>query len=381
MDRCALAAGVIGLIVAFGFTGSALAQGVTPPAAPLPPAEGPRTVNPDYDQFHVGNVNVKALLVDGDTVWVGTSGGLTRYDVATDSHKMYNTKNGLLSDGILHLDRFGNDVWVCTYGGGVSLLDIEHGTWRRYNIPNGMGDAFAYDVVHTRSGDTWIATWSGVNRVRGNRFDTLAAWDLFTVENTHGGLPNDWVYALAEGKNGDMWLGTEGGVARYAGGVWTHWNHADGLGADYERVKDQEESGFDPGTMSRHHAQQKEEQGISKISKPYNPNYVTALAVDKDGIVWVGTWGAGLSRYDGKSWKTLTMQDGLPSNHINVIVVKDEILWVGTANGLAKYNGNRFVTYGKKDGLFGDDVYSLAFGKSGTWVGSFGGLARLLKPL
>lgn len=381
MDKRPLAAGLIGLTLTFGIMGSALAEGVTPPPGGQPPAQGAGANNPDYDQFHVGIANVKSLVVDGDTVWVGSSAGLVRYDVATDSHTMYNTKNGLPSDGILHLDRFGSELWVGTYGGGVSILDIAHGTWRQYNIPNGMGDAFAYDIVHTHSGDTWIATWSGVNRVRGSELDKFAAWDLFTVENTRGGLPNDWVYALAEGLNGDMWLGTEGGLAHYANGVWTHWNHADGLGADYERVKGQEGSSLDPGQLSRHHAQQKQEQGISRISTPYNPNYVTALAVDKEGVVWVGTWGAGLSRYDGKSWTTLTMKEGLPSNHINVISIKDGIMWIGTSNGLAKYDGKRFANYDQRDGLFGPDVYSFAIGKSGTWVGSFGGVSRIRKPL
>ena len=27
----------------------------------------------------------------------------------------------------------------------------------------GLGDAFVYDVMTTRDGDVWIATWSGVN--------------------------------------------------------------------------------------------------------------------------------------------------------------------------------------------------------------------------
>jgi ligand-binding sensor domain-containing protein len=62
-------------------------------------------------------------------------------------------------------------------------------------------------------------------------------WDLYTVENTKGGLPNDWVYGLAEGRNGDIWLATEGGMAKFANNRWENWNHAKGLGASYDRVK------------------------------------------------------------------------------------------------------------------------------------------------
>jgi hypothetical protein len=378
MNIRTLAAGLAGLAIAFSTLGAAHAQDEPLPAGHPPTGTG-AAVN--YDHFRVGLLNVKALLADGGTLWIGTSGGLGRVEVASDKLTLYGTKNGLLSDGIQHLDRFGNELWVGTYGGGLSILDISKGSWRGYNIPQGMADAFVYDVLHARSGDTWIATWSGVNRVRGNQLDTLAAWDLYTVESTQGGLPNDWVYGLAEGRNGDIWLATEGGVARYAGGQWTHWTHADGLGADFELVKDQLADGQDPGAQSRHHAQQKQEQGLGDITVAYNPNYVVSLAVDAAGTVWAGTWGGGLSRFDGKKWQTLTMQDGLPSNHIYALKAQGKTLWIGTRKGLVKYDGRRYVTYTRKDGLYGDAVFSLAFGPTGTWIGSFGGAARFRKPL
>ncbi|MBL8304340.1 MAG: regulator, partial [Ideonella sp.] len=52
-----------------------------PPAA-APQREGKATPDPGsrFTHFRVGNKNVKRLFVDGDTVWVGTSGGVVRYD-------------------------------------------------------------------------------------------------------------------------------------------------------------------------------------------------------------------------------------------------------------------------------------------------------------
>jgi ligand-binding sensor domain-containing protein len=378
MDTRTLAAGLAGLALAFGGVVAAHAQ---PSDLPSGHPDTGATADLGYNHFRVGTLNVKSLIVDGDTLWFGTSGGLGRYDVSTDKHALYGTQTGLLSDGILHLSRHRKELWVGTYGGGLSILDIPKGTWRDYNIPNGMGDAFVYDVLHTRSGDTWIATWSGVNRVRGGKLDRHSAWDLFTVESTGGGLPNDWVYGLAEGRNGEVWLATEGGLARFARGKWTHWTHADGLGAPFALVKDYIDQGRDPGDQSRHHAQQKQEQGLEGISAAYNPNYIVALAVDHTGTVWAGTWGAGLSRFDGKRWETLTVLDGLPSNHINTIKVQGKTLWIGTSKGLVKFDGRNVVVYKRKDGLYGDIVYSFAAGKTGTWVGSFGGVARFRKPL
>jgi len=184
----------------------------------MPPApqerEGKVAVDPaaKFTHFRVGNKNVKSIYAEGKVVWVGTSGGVVRYDTRDDSFKLYDARNGLLSNGMFYVGKVKGQIAVGTYGGGLSLLDDKTGKWKTYNIPEGLGDAFVYDVIMATNGDIWIATWSGVNRVRGGNLDDRSKWDLYTVENTKGGVPNDWVYGLAEGKNGDIWLATEGGI-------------------------------------------------------------------------------------------------------------------------------------------------------------------------
>ncbi len=355
---------------------------------PLPPPQEPqregKVVGNDptqkFTHFRVGNKNVKRIFVDGDVTWVGTSGGAVRYDTRTDDYKLYDNTTGLLSNGIFYVGRVQGRLMLGTYGGGLSLLDEAKQTWETYNIPEGLGDAFVYDVLHAKNGDVWIATWSGVNRVRGGALKDRAKWDLYTVDNTKGGLPNDWVYGLAEGKNGDIWLATEGGMALYRGGNWQNWNHAKGLGAPYEKVKHQIEFKTDPSTVSQHHAKQKEEMGLTGVDVAYNPNYIVALAVDDDGMVWAGTWGGGLSRFDGKTWKTYTMDDGLPGNHVFMLHIDArKRLWIGTNNGLATLRDGKFEVMTTADGLFSNRVFSMATSADGTlWVGSYGGVARIL---
>jgi hypothetical protein len=187
--------------------------------------------------FDMGQRNVKSIVMDGREVWIGTSSGAIRYDSHRGSYQTYDNRTGLLSNGVFHLSKQGDEIWVGTYGGGLSILDPKTETWRNYNIPQGLGDAFVYDALTMSNGDVWIATWSGANRIRGGAMDDPAAWDLYTVENTGGGLPNDWVYGLAEGKDGQVWMATEGGLARFQNETWTNWTHADGLGAELEMVE------------------------------------------------------------------------------------------------------------------------------------------------
>jgi ligand-binding sensor domain-containing protein len=332
-----------------------------------------------FTHFRVGSKNVKSIFIDGKVVWVGTSGGVVRYDTATDEYKLFDAHNGLLSNGVFHVGRLGSRLVVGTYGGGMSVLDESTRQWENYNIPEGLADAFVYDVLEASNGDVWIATWSGANRVRGGDLRDRRKWDTFTVENTGGGLPNDWVYGLAEGKNGDIWLATEGGLARLRQGKWENWNHAKGLGAPYEKVKKDITFKNDPSKVSSHHAKQKQEMGLEGVEVAYNPNYIVSLAVEPNGVVWAGTWGGGLARFDGSRFRNFTVADGLPGNHV-FMLHRDQKgrLWAGTNNGLARIDQGKFRVTTTAEGLFSNTVFSMATGEDGSlWVGSYGGLARL----
>ena len=360
-------------------------QGPADPHAGMPPSRNAMPGTPDpmghrFAHFKVGDSNVKALLADGPVMWVGTSGGVIRYDTKKDEHRLYDVRAGLLSNGIFHLSHLGDRLAVGTYGGGLSLFDEVNEDWTNYNIQHGLGDAFIYDLLQLPNGDIWIATWSGANLIKGGNLDDREQWSTFTVASTEGGLPNDWVYALAAGKNGEVWMATEGGLARYKEGDWQNWKHDDGLGAPYELVREQIEFQRDPAKESSHHARQKVEMGLEGVDVAYNPNYIVALHVDEAGIVWAGTWGGGLARFDGQSWKHFTVADGLPANHVFMLEsAGDGSMWVGTSKGMAHFDGQKFVVLTTEDGLYANNVFSLAQGEDGSlWVGSYGGVAKLV---
>src|SRR5580765_1687931 len=68
-----------------------------------------------FTHFRVGNRNVKSIYSEGTVVWVGTSGGVVRYDTKTEAYKLYDNKNGLLSNGVFWVGRLRGRITVGTY--------------------------------------------------------------------------------------------------------------------------------------------------------------------------------------------------------------------------------------------------------------------------
>ncbi len=364
------------LVVLFGVIGVLGMMGREQPQQTAPHPKWQQAKS--FSHFRVGDRNVKAMMMEGGVLWVGTSGGVVRYDTTADEYELLDIRSGLLANGIFHINRINGRLAVGTYGGGLALLKPEGG-WDIYNVPEGLADAFVYSTLELSTGDIWIATWSGANRVRDGALGDPSKWDTFDVRNTGGGLPNDWVYAVAQGKDDTVWFATEGGLARYQNGQWSNWKHEDGLGAPYEKVRRHITDMHDPARFSEHHARQKQEMGLQSVDVAYNPNYVVALVVSRDGTVWCGTWGGGLSHFDGTRWRTFTVEDGLPGNHVFMLYEdRKGRLWIGTNKGMARFDGRSFEHYTMEDGLFANNVFSLAAGNDGSlWVGSYGGVARL----
>ena len=78
----------------------------------------------------------------------------------------------------------------------------------------------------------------------------------------------------------------------------------------------------------------------NKVNSELPSNYVTALAIDAQGNLWIGTWGGGLARFDGVSWKVYnTSNSGLPNNAVWALAIDAQgNKWIGTwGGGLAVY--------------------------------------------
>ena len=102
--------------------------------------------------------------------------------------------------------------------------------------------------------------------------------------------------------------------------------------------------------------------------------FIRALLITKQGL-WVGhDNGLTLIEKNGSSATvSYTTQNGLPDNRVNALMEdKDGSLWVGTWGGAAKFDGKSFAVLTAKDGLLDDMVNVIsADNQGGIWFGSY----------
>lgn len=358
-------------------------RGLPASGSQLPPQGGRVVVDEaaKFVHFRVGSRNVKRVFRDRHIIWVATSDGIVRYDTDSKEYRYFDHRSGLRSPAVLHVGKLDGHVVAGMHGGGLARFNEQTGRWDAIGMnASNTREATVHHVLQARTGEAWIATASGVLRIPRGAILDPARWERHSAESTKGGLPSDWVYAIAEGPRGDLWMATAAGVARLAEGHWRNWNHAQGLGAPYEVIR---RAGGPPpsaaaGTAA-HHVKQKEEMGLAGTDPNFNPNYVLAIAVDRQGTVWAGTWGGGLSRFDGSTWHNLATSDGLPGNHVYSLHHDDSgTLWVATDHGVARRDKTGFRVLTVRDGLFADNVFTITTGRArDLWAGSLGGVANL----
>ena len=331
------------------------------------------------ETFTINTRNIKVLKAKNNFLWIGTSNGLLRYDTSgKENIKVFDNTNKLLSNGIfsIAIDKDGFP-WIGTYGGGLSHFDGK--TWNNFNTPNGLNDAFIYDIQIEKE-NIWLATWSGVNYST-LKTDLKNSWESHTVENSGGGLIDNWVYAVEIDNSGRKWFGTESGISTYLNGKWKKFNHTHGLSAPYEKVR---KANRDIMSMfqGQHHAAQASPSIPNIQAADYKPDYIVSMILDKKNRLWIGTWGGGLSMLDTKTFRfrNFTTEDGLPGNFI-LALEEDHSgkLWIGTNNGLSQFDGKVFNNFSRINGLKSKFIFSLEASRDHSlWIGGNRILTRII---
>lgn len=300
------------------------------------------------------NVFVRSLAVDEkrDALWIGTSAGVMRVDLKTRVPvNIFTRAEGLANENVCAAVVGPNGrIWFGTNAGGLSIFDGK--VFRTFFPMHGLADYWVRSLAFASDGKAWLGTLNGVNRL-----DAVSG----DFETFRGRLIDRRVQAVVvDGKN-RVWFGTDGGVGMFDGVLWWSYRHEDGLGATAAA-----------STAAR----------SGPAVDDYNPNRVLSALIDNRGRgVWFGTWGGGVSLFDGKSkWVSYSENEGLAGAVVHSIAQeKSGVVWFGTNKGLSRFDGTNWERFGPADGLVSENIHALAVDRLGTiWAGGRGGITRIV---
>jgi signal transduction histidine kinase/ligand-binding sensor domain-containing protein/ActR/RegA family two-component response regulator len=227
-------------------------------------------------------------------------------------------------------------------------------------------------VLQSRDGYVWLGTEEGLVRFDGEKFE------VFNRSNTPE-LPGKDVKGLFEAPDGSLWIGMVGGLARLKDGHFAAYSTAHGLPHDWISALTGDRDGtIWLGTFGGGLIRFRNGRSTAYTARDGLPdNFVWAVRETSDGSLWIGTNG-GLTRMTAGRMVTYTTHDGLPDNHVNALWEdRHGLLWIGTDKGLVTGRDGKFETYTTRDGLSNDAVSALYEDARGSlWIGTRGGVSR-----
>lgn len=289
--------------------------------------------------------NVNAIFQDKTgAMWFGTNAGISRYIIGSDKKPViFNQANNSIYEYIKYFreDKDGN-LWIGANEGGVILYNMKTSRFESQPYINStlprLGQVTALEI--DRENHLWIGTQEGVavGTINEQNFQRYTLMDSLTVFG---------ITSLYCDPKGNMWIGTE-------------------------------PRGSKP-TLIRYDAVKKNFKPVLAFPR-IKP---TTMTMDNNGILWVGTIEGLMAFRNDSIVKTVTSDDGLLSNIINLLAIgKDGSIYIGTNNGLNRFfpKSGRVFSYTERNGFTGIETRAGAIYESPSgdlWFGTANGATKL----
>jgi PAS domain S-box-containing protein len=292
------------------------------------------------------------------------------------------------------ITQYAHDVWLPLNGLPANAvnagLQAEDGyLWFGTSAGLYRFDGVMFDWVNTDTAETGVRetisalwplrhggllagmTFSGLRRLSGGKVVVYGESEGFT-ERT--------VTSIVESRKGVTWVGTSNGLFRGEGDKFVTIpidpNYVSALAEDsVGRIW--------IGTHAGLRVTKKDERlDTVYFTKGGADPLISVLYVDSHGQVWIGT-GNGLYRWEGHSVQLIAASPELGDAHVTAILEDhDGTLWVGTGEGgLSRLAHGKWTSLTTAQGLSNNHVTSIFEDREGSiWVSTFEGLNRLKEP-
>ena len=341
-------------------------------------------------EYGLAQNTVTALAQDGEGfVWVGTQGGLHRFDGQRYVLFRHDPRDpaSLPDSYITALSVDGDALWVGSYSEYVARLDLATGEIRRYAVDAGApaGERHVRALL-AHEGAVWVGTSQGLERLdprTGTRTRVLA------LDEADGGRQ----MLLADTRRG-LWYATPAGLYRIGadGAARRIGPEAPALALVRDRRGHLWVGGSDG--LYRLHSDGRRLVPVWLQPAELPGGAVRAIVQAPDDRLWFAVGFHGLRRFDPDSGRVEDIVEGpaitasLPENGIETLMVdRGGILWAGgqlRGVSVTDPQGARFRyvlddSSGRLDAIISDNsIRALRDGGDGTlWVGTDNG--RLLR--
>jgi signal transduction histidine kinase len=285
---------------------------------------------PEGKELPSSRINSLLGARDG-SLWIGTAMGLARWRNGELTN--YSDPTGSIM-AILE-DRAGT-IWIARANISDTkgpLCKVKDTGLRCYGRDDGVTVPYAVALANDSLGNVWLAGGAMVSRWPPSSADTYVPAVLNPAENFNG------VVALAGGPDESVWVGLVhagkgGGLQQLAHGTWRPFITPE----------------FDASTLE-----------------------VTALLVDRDSSLWVGTLNQGIYRIQGNKVDHFRSSDGLSGDAVSGLFQDREgNIWIVTSRGIDDFHDIRVASFSTRQGLSADQVNSVLASRDGTvWIGNY----------
>ncbi|MDN5201725.1 two-component regulator propeller domain-containing protein [Fulvivirgaceae bacterium BMA10] len=351
-------------------------------------------------------------------IWFGTRGGLNRYDGSEFKVYLHNPSDSTsISNNIIYTIFEDRDslLWIGTHE-GLNVFDKNTHRFFTFkkdpNSTNSLSNNIVKSIIQDKEGNYWIGTdGGGLNKLtlkegEGSLMER-ANFQLFEeVLGNAQSLSSNHITSLRQDRYGIIWVGTKAhGINKFdpkvgkfkrllAGRTGITDNHINHI---YEDLQGQIWVGTDRGLNRILRPKKRRTLRSYEIVRRYRHKEGNQYSLSNDkvlhivqgvsGMIWIGTDGGGLNKYDKKTGRFLTNRhdvsdpNSIISNIVRVIF-DDKVgtLWLGTNAGISKIDAQRprFKLYTKagtnQNELSSNNIQALARESSGiTWIGTLDG--------
>lgn len=360
---------------------------------------------------------IAAMTTYAGKLWIGhASAGLYQCSVDTLHRAIIYEKKPFASRGVFSLLNGSQDIlWVGTDGQGIYKVYINRKKFIHYSsrqIPE-LANSPVRSFCETSPGVLYTGTkGNGLLCITKTALSRETRQNSVQVINARSGLNSNAVFSLYKDKSNRLWVGTDGvGIHMLHPGTGkvhhllpdpvTHrgdefgsvyaicqtsdsaiWLGTSGYGLVRLKIA-RRGAGYVISEYKRYTFEKERDQWLGS-------NIIYSIYSANDSIVWLGTRGGGLNRFNyvNETFRVYRASDKLNSLGSNDIlcITGDNTggLWIGTSNGFSyaspkiSRNGSIvFKNYSEKDGLPNNTVHGIiADHNNHLWISTNNGISK-----